>query len=75
MLLIHAFLSGSMESIGLSHGAGGLHTLLPFHTTSTLADSLLLALDPLLYYLPRKFWTFSFMLRGTGLSPGFQDLS
>ena len=59
MLLILAFLSGSIESIRLSHGAGGLHTLLPFHAVSALAESLLGALDPLLYHLPRKFWMFS----------------
>ena len=59
MLLILAFLSGSIESIRLSHGAGGLHTLLPFHAVSALAESLLGALDPLLSHLPRKFWTFS----------------
>ena len=59
MFLIRAFLSGSMESIRGSHGANGLHTFLPSCTVSALADSLLGALDPLLYHLPRKFWTFS----------------
>ena len=59
MFLIRAFLSGSLESIRLSHGANGLHTFLPFRTVSALADSLLGALDRLLYHLPRKFWTFS----------------
>lgn len=48
-----------MESIRLSHGAGGLHNFLPFHIVSALADSHLGALDPLLYQLPRKFWNFS----------------
>lgn len=57
MVPIHAFLSSSIDSIRLSHGAWW--PFLPFHTVSSLADSLPEPLI-LLYHLPWKFWIFSF---------------
>lgn len=69
------FPSGPVESIRLSHGAGGLHTFLPFHTVSARQIHFSEPWIPSLSHLPQKFWTFCFMPGGPGLSPGFQDPS